>query len=119
MDDLTAVYRWLKAHAGPFVVLCILFEKLLGWSFVRSVLRWLNPRQHTWNLVLLLGIVMGAVLALAEALGEGGGSQQIGRFALVVSVFIGLECAAVLLGYFLLAEPLGLFRHGSDGKMAY
>ena len=117
IDDLIAVYRWLKAHVGPFVVLCILFEKLLSWSFAYAVLRWLNPRQHTWNLVILLGIVMGVVLALAEALGEGG-LQQVGRFALVAAIFISLECAAVLLGYFLLAEPLGLFRHDSTGKMS-
>jgi hypothetical protein len=28
IDDLTAVYGRLKAHAGPFVGLCTLFEKL-------------------------------------------------------------------------------------------
>jgi hypothetical protein len=114
IDELAAVYRWLKAHVGPFVVLCILLEKLLGWPFVSSVLRWLNPRQYTWNLVILLGIIMGMLLALAEALGEGT-AHQIGRFAMVAAIFIGLECAAVLLGYFLLAGPLGLFRHDSLG----
>lgn len=116
IDDAIAVYRWLKAHAGPFAVLCALLEKLLGWPLVRSALRWLNPRRHTWNLVLLLGLVMGALLAVAEALGEGG-FQQIGRFALVAAIFISLECAAVLLGYFLLAEPMGLFRRDSQDKM--
>jgi hypothetical protein len=98
------------------VVFYTLFEKLLGWSLVSSVLCRLNPRQHTWNLVLLLGIVMGAVLALAEAFGEGG-PHQFGRFAMVAAIFISLECAAVLLGYLLLARPLGLFRYDSDGKI--
>jgi hypothetical protein len=116
IDDFTAVYLWLKAHAGPFVVLYTLFEKLFGWSLVSLVLRWLNPRQHPWNLVILLGIVMGAVLALAEAFGEEG-PHQIGRFAVVAAIFISLECAAVLLGYLLLARPLGLFRYASDGKI--
>jgi hypothetical protein len=46
-----------------------------------------------------------------------GGFQQVGRFALVATIFIGLECAAVLLGYFLLAEPMGLFRRDSSDKM--
>lgn len=113
IDDLTAVYGRLKAHAGPFVGLCTLFEKLFGRSLVQSMLRWLNPRKHIWNLVVLLGTVMGMVLMLAETLGEGGGFQQIGRFALVATVFIGLECSAVLLGYFLLAKPMGLFRRDS------
>jgi hypothetical protein len=60
---------------------------------------------------------MGVVLALAEALGEGD-LQQVGRFALIAAIFISLECAAVLLGYFLLAEPLGLFRRDSISKMS-
>ncbi len=44
------------------------------------------------------------------SIGEGGGPHQIERFAIVAGVFIGLECASVLLGYALLARPLGLFR---------
>jgi hypothetical protein len=116
IDDLIAVYRWLKAHIGPFVVLCSLFEKILNWSFVHAVLRWLNPRTHTWNLIILIGIVMGMVLALGETLGEGGGLHQIGRFAMIAAIFISLECIAVLLGYALLAKPLGLFRKASASE---
>jgi hypothetical protein len=110
IDDLIAVYRWLKAHIGPLVVLCSLFEKILNWSFVHAVLDWLNPRKHTWNLIILIGIIMGMMLALGETLGEGGGPHQIGRFAMIVAIFISLECIAILLGYALLAKPLGLFR---------
>ncbi|HEV2659641.1 MAG TPA: hypothetical protein VGU68_03530, partial [Ktedonobacteraceae bacterium] len=84
IDDLIAVYRWLKAHIGPLVVLCSLFEKILNWSFIYAVLHWLNPRKHTWNLIILIGLIMGMLLALAETLGEGGGPQQIGRFAMIV-----------------------------------
>ena len=115
IDDLTAVYRWLKAHAGPFVVFCNLFEKILSWSFVRSVLHWSNPRKHTWNIAILIGIIMGIVVTLGEMLGEGGGPQQIGRLAIVATLFISIECLAVLLGYLLLAKPLGLFRQTSAG----
>ena len=114
IDDLIAMYRWLKAHIGPLVVLCSLFEKILNWSFVHAVLRGLNPRKHTWNLIILLGITMGMVLALAETLGEGGGPHQIGRFVMIVAIFISLECIAVLLGYVLLEKPLGLFRKTSE-----
>jgi hypothetical protein len=114
IDDLIAAYRWLKAHIGPLVVFCSLFEKILNWSFVQAVLRWLNPRKYTWNLIILIGIIMGMVLALAETLGEGGGPHQIGRFAMIVAIFISLECIAVLLGYVLLEKPLGLFRKTSE-----
>jgi hypothetical protein len=110
IDDLTAVYYWLKAHAGPFGILTLLPEKILSWPFAHAVLRWLNPRRHAWNSAILIGVVMGIALTLGETFGEGGGPHQIGRFAIVAGVFIGLECAAVLLGYALLARPLGLFR---------
>jgi hypothetical protein len=42
---------------------------------------------------------MGVVLALAEALGEGG-LHQVGRFALVAAIFISLEGTSILLGTF-------------------
>jgi hypothetical protein len=116
-DDLTSVYDWLKAHAGPFVVLCTLFEKILDWHVVRSVLSWLNPRKHIWNVAILLGIVLGIVLALVEIFGEGGGSHKIGLLAGIAGIFIGLECSAVLLGYALLAKPLGLFRQDRLGTV--
>jgi hypothetical protein len=114
MDDLTSIYRWLKAHTGPFAVVYGLLEKILDWPFVRLVLNWLNPRKHTWNLAILLGIVVGIALTLTETLVEGGGSPQIGRLALLATVFISFECAGVLLGYALFAKPLGLFRKTAD-----
>jgi hypothetical protein len=117
IDDLASVYRWLKAHTGHFVVLFQMFEKTLGLSFVLPVLSWLNPRKHTWNCIILIGIVMGAVLALGEIIGEGV-PHQVGRFALVAAVFMSLEGSAVVLGYSLLAKPLGLFRQDSDDKMS-
>jgi hypothetical protein len=119
IDDLVSMYRWLKAHTGYFSVLLTPFEKTLGSSFLRPIVNWLNPRRHTWNGILLLGIFLGVVLALAEAIGEGGlGPHQIGRFAAVAAVFAGLECYGVLLGYAFLAKPLGLFRHDPNEKIS-
>lgn len=111
IDDFIAIYRWLKAHTGPFVVICNLLEKFADLSLIRLILSWINPRKHTWNLVILIGVAMGILLVLAEVLGEGGGPPQFGRLALVVTIFVSLECTGVLLGYALLAKPLGLFRH--------
>lgn len=119
IDDLASVYAWLKAHMGHLVVFHTLFEKMLSLSFFRSMLSWLNPRKHTWNAVLLIGILMGAVLALAETTSGQGGPPPIGQFALIAVVFMGIEGIGVLLGYVLLGKPLGLFRHDSHSKISH
>lgn len=108
LDDLASIYRWLKAHVGSFAVLFQLVEVVVGLPPVHVVLNWLNPRKHAWNLVILVGVLMGIELVLAEMLAEGG--PAAGRFVLIVAIFIFLECAGVLIGYALLAKPLGLFR---------
>ena len=113
IDDLASVYDWLKAHMSHFVVFFTIFEKMLGLAFIRPLLTWVNPRKHPWNGILLIGIGMGGILALAETIGTGG-PPQIGQFALIVAIYMLLEGSGVLLGYALLASPLGLFRHDSD-----
>ncbi len=52
---------------------------------------------------------MSIALLLSEMIGEGDPPQP-GRFAMVTSIFIGVELGAVLPGYMLLAKPAGLFR---------
>ena len=119
IDDLVSMYRWLKAHTGHFSVLLTPFEKMPGSPFLRPIVNWLNPRRHTWNGILLFGIFVGVLLALAEAIGEGGlGPHQIGRFAVLATVFAFLDVLGVVLGYAFLAKPLGLFRHDSDDKIS-
>ena len=112
IDDLVITYQWQKAHtnpSNPLLALDSILEKLLTLPLLRSIIYWLNPRRHPWNLVILLGVCMGIALLLAEFSGEGG-PPQLGRLALVASVFIGVEIGGVLLGYALLAKPIGLFR---------
>lgn len=113
IDDLASVYRWFKGHMGRLVVICNLLEKVQELPIVRPMLDWLNPRKHPWNLSILLGLCIGGGLALGEALGEGV-SHQMGRFAIVVAIFVSFGCLGVLLGYLLLAKPLGIFRHASE-----
>ncbi|MBA2287056.1 MAG: hypothetical protein H0W02_16405 [Ktedonobacteraceae bacterium] len=114
IDDLWAIYRWLKVHMGHFSVVLIPVEKIAGSSFLRPIVRRLNPRRHRWNAILLCGLCIGAVLALVEALAEGGPGP---RFALFAAIFVGIEVTGVLVGYAFLATPLGLFRHASEGKI--
>ena len=105
IDDLMAVYQWRKAHINSFLALDSALEKLITLSLVR----WLNPRKHPWRIAILLGVLMGIVVLFLELFSEGG-PPQFGQLATVAAIFIGVECGGVLLGYMLLAKPLGLFR---------
>lgn len=108
LDDLGSFYSWLKAHAGPFSVILSAAEKVLKSTLLRPIVNWLNPRSYPWNGVLLVGMIMGMILALAEAMGEGGFISI--RIAVL---FASIECCGVLIGYVFMAKPLGLFRHKS------
>jgi hypothetical protein len=117
IDDLAALYRWLKNHTGRFIAFFTAGEQVLGSSFLRPIVNWLNPRKHPWNGILLIGIFLGLALALAEAIGEGGlQPHQVNRFIAVATLFVGLEASGVLVGYAFLAKPLGLFRHNSNNN---
>jgi hypothetical protein len=100
----------LQRRSKRFGQIRHLAESVLSWPPIRGLLQWLNPRRHRWNAAILTGIILGIALVLGEMLGEGGGPHQVGRLAFVVAVFVSLESFAVLLGYALLARPLGLFR---------
>jgi hypothetical protein len=109
LDDLAAVVGWLKEHIRPARGLFNCLEGLAGRRWVRAATGWLNPRRHAWNFVLPAALLMGVALMLTEALGEGL-APQLNTVVLVAGVYIGLECAGVLLGYGLLGRFLGLFR---------
>ncbi len=108
IDDLAALYRWLKAHVGLLSALLVPVERMLGSSLLRPIVNWLNPRKNRWYGIALFGVCVGAVLAF----GETGLHTQIGR----IEVFAGIECFAVLLGYAFFVKPLGLARHDSDQR---
>ena len=118
IDDLVITYQWQKAHANPSNPLHALDKmigKLLTLPLLRSIIHWLNPRRHPWNVVIVLGICMGIALLLAEFNGEGV-PPQLGRLALVASIFISVEFVGVLAGYALLAKPAGLFRQDAHSR---
>ncbi|HLY32589.1 MAG TPA: hypothetical protein VKQ36_16325 [Ktedonobacterales bacterium] len=109
LDDLTALYQWFKAHIGFFSVLLLPLEKALGSRLLHPLVNVLNPRHYPYSIP-LVGLLIGACLALTEAIGDPGpASNLIHRFA----IFAGLGCAGFLLGYAFLATPLALFRRDS------
>lgn len=110
IDDFVAIYMWLKDNVEALRWCFDLLDKVQRWSVVRAVARWLNPRTHIWNLPLVLGCLIGIGLLLAELLAGQGGLPQIRQLVLVGSIYLGVECTGVLLGYALLANALGLFR---------
>ena len=67
-----------------------------------------SRRKYQWAIVVLAGVAIGLFFVMGEA-SEGSGIPR-GRLALVISAYIGLETAGVLIGYALLRKPLGLFR---------
>ena len=113
IDDFASISHWLKSRVGLLKPLITGLERLRS----RALVRWLNPRRHPWHGVLLLGLLMGFMLALAEIIGEGGADpHQPGRLLPIIAIFVGFECAGILLGYTLLKRPLGLVRRELPSK---
>ncbi|HLW81324.1 MAG TPA: hypothetical protein VKS20_04710 [Candidatus Acidoferrales bacterium] len=69
-----------------------------------------SQRKYGWGIVILAGILIGLFFVAGEA-SEGSGIPHA-KLALVVSAYIGLETAGIMIGYGFLAKPLGLFRGG-------
>ncbi len=109
LDDLVAVYGWIKAHILFLHSVFQAMEKYMEQLWIRSILDWVDLRKHAWNIVFLVAILSGAGFALVELIGEGA-SPIPGRFMIVMAVFIGIESAGVMLGYALLGRFLGIYR---------
>jgi hypothetical protein len=109
LDDLAAVYSRVQAVHGPIGGAAGALERIASWPWVRRAVGCLNPRAHPWTAVVLTALLMGMVLMLGELTG-GEGPAPMSRIALVAAVFIGIEFSGVLIGYAILARPLGLFR---------
>jgi hypothetical protein len=107
-NGLVALYQWAQVHAHFAGFIFGGMEKLAKIPWVRAFVNWLNPRQHSWNRVILEVLGMGAALAVAEVIGEGAPNRSI--ILLVLTVFIGIEGAGVLLGYVLFRQFLEIIR---------
>ena len=104
-DDLAAIYKKIKSRAQFISPL----ESLAKADWLGNLFHWLNPRKHKWNLVILIGLLMGVSLMLVEAFQEGVSSSS-SVVLLVFGVFVGIEGAGIVLGYILFSRFLGIFR---------
>lgn len=68
-------------------------------------------KKYALGLVILAGVLIGLFFVAGEA-SEGSGIPH-SKLALVISAYIGLETAGVVVGYTLLRKPLGLFRENT------
>jgi hypothetical protein len=111
LDDLAAIYLWLRLHPGPAGFVFAWFEKIIAFGWVRAFLEWINPRKHAgrqaWNLVILVGLAMGIFFFLAEVRSEGAPGPQV--ILAVIAIFVSMEGVGVLTGYLLLNRYLGIF----------
>ncbi|HLO15812.1 MAG TPA: hypothetical protein VK206_13350 [Anaerolineales bacterium] len=105
LDDFKAIYREIKAR----VRLISSLEKLTNANWLHRLLDWLNPRKHKWNFIILLALAMGGALMLVEVVNEGM-STNLNTVLLIPAIFLSIEGMGVLLGYYLFAEFLGIFR---------
>ena len=105
LDDFTSIYRKIQ----PRVKFIPRLEDFAKIDWLRRLFSWLNPRQHKWNLIILIALLMGGLLMGAEALREGM-STNANMVLLILAIFVGIEGAGVVLGYFLFGEFLGIFR---------
>jgi hypothetical protein len=112
-DDLAAicapVARTFRIRRSPTATV----KKTRLRKMFRTVLDWLNPRAHQWNIALAVGILLGIFL-VAQELNEGGSSPNGGKRMLVIAVYLFLETTGVLTGYSLLARPLNLFTESDE-----
>jgi hypothetical protein len=112
LDDLYALYEWVKAHANSAGSIFRSGERvslaLAKIAWISGCINWLNLRKHAWNLVILVGLGMGLALFAAEAAAEG--APKASAILMVVSVYTGIETSGVLLGYALFKQYLWIIK---------
>ncbi len=113
LDDLSAIISWIKKQNKFFKITFSLLEKLLSLFILRRFSKWLNPRFHKWNLAILISLLFAIYLTLNQTIGEGINTSSK-NFLLIVIIFLFFESSAVLLGYKLFADYLGIFRKNNQ-----
>jgi hypothetical protein len=108
LDDLGAVYIWIRTRTRFAGFLFCGIEAIASNPWFRTIMHWLNPREHHWNLMLLAALGTGLLLIRMESLSEG--APNLAVILLVFGIYVGIEGAGVLLGYVLFNRYLGIFR---------
>lgn len=109
--------------SAAFIGTVILFAPVWAWTMTLVPHVSAHPEQHLitleafhrrkyhWLVVILVGVLVGLFFVAGEG-SEGGGIPRA-KLALVISAYIGLETAGLIVGYAFLGKSLGLFRRRS------
>ena len=89
IDDLTSIYRSARSHTFFLSFIFRWVDHVIDSSNVQRILNWLNPRKHQWNLIVVLALIMGAAILLAEIVSEGAPNSN--KLILVTAVYISME----------------------------
>lgn len=112
LDDLAAVYQWVRAHAGPGALLFpkaeASIQRAIAVAWVGRLAAWLNPRRYAWRFGFVAALGMGILLALSELMDHG--LYQLRFIFAVFAIFITIEGTGVIVGYALFRKYLGIFR---------
>jgi hypothetical protein len=108
VDDVIAVWEAIKSATPRLAPVYTALDWLQRARWPHCFALWINPRQFRWRLPLLSGAIFGLALVTAEFCSEG--LPHLALVLPIITIFIGLETASVLMGYAALAEPIGLFR---------
>ncbi len=117
VDDLYGIWKMLLPRTALSSQPDASDEQSAGSRPPGAVRSFLSPRLHEWNIVVTVAVVAGLSLALAEFLADGS-PHDVGRVLLVLTVYVGLECLAVSLGYALLKRFLGLLRIEQEPRIS-
>ena len=109
IDDLNGIYQSLRRRSSSLDRLAASLERGFRSTRPGKVVEFFNPRKHEWNLLALIALLMGCLLAFVKIIGDspsGGNGQAV----LVAIVSIVIESAGIILGYALLKRFLGFAR---------
>ena len=109
IDDIAAVVSGTANRFKFFEFNFFRLHKLWRTFFLKRIINLLNPRLHKWNPAIIAAFLAAVIMTLNQTLGEKvyPGSAH---FIIIVIIFMSFETGAVLLGYLLFADYLGIFR---------
>ncbi len=109
IDDIAALISYALSRFNFLKFIFLPIKKLSSSSFPRRIFNFLNPRLHKWNPAVIAALLAAVILTLNQTIGERvyPGSPH---FVIIIIIFMSFETGALLLGYFLFSDYLGIFR---------
>ncbi len=107
LDDLLAVCSWVESRMPFLPRISRLVQRGASPRSSRRARPWFSQRVVWWCLVALTGFAIGSFLSWREMADEHD-PIPLCKVVTVAIVYVGLETAAIAMGYLLLSRPLQL-----------